>query len=700
VRDPNVHQDQSQSSDEKSSDFNSSSSSSSGGSTVAFDLSHLVLEDDCDASSLRRDSCSSSKEKCVQGMDETLDQGEVADDEFEQSDMAEKGRNSVDGLDAFFHKCNLGENGLGQEQMISESFQRSPCMSPILENTVNKADADDGLLESDTDIPVARIVFQRSSFESTLHSTPGTLGIDIGKEEDPVLIDGDVNASMEKCLSVGFAREGISKFSETLEQESIRDSEKSCDYLDSNSSSGSSSDGGPIEFALDRQLFMNAGSVTEEDREQLESKSNAKDSSRSCQSFEVADESIAQKEEVQLSDLHSNGSKSCTDRSDAAPSLDEGESSDEAEWSANDATVSDSFNKKTSHGNEVIIVDDSDEISYDDSSIELGEMEINKDFSNRSKANCVDSDTSSDDSILGKPTKIKLTNTINPNIVQPTPPVKRPNTVTLILDDSDSSNVKPVHHRMPRSAPKQSKSKPLNFKRNRENITNETFHEFNTSIFKGALSGVDIQWSTRLTKTAGLTRLKRRSKDGNAVRIAAIELSTKLIDGEDRLRSTLCHEMCHAAQWLVDNVAKPPHGSCFKKWAGLSMRKINGMLVTTTHDYVTNSFKFAWACSAEGCPVVIQRHSRSLDPDRHCCGKCKGKFVEIEVPSTLSADDVAKNGFTPKKKKKVSGFSLFVQANSAGVRATLQAQSYDKKIAQTEVMKECGRLWRDKKGSV
>ena len=89
-----------------------------------------------------------------------------------------------------------------------------------------------------------------------------------------------------------------------------------------------------------------------------------------------------------------------------------------------------------------------------------------------------------------------------------------------------------------------------------------------------------------------------------------------------------------------------------------------------------------------------------MDPDRHCCGKCKGKFVEIEVPSTLSADDVAKNGFTPKKKKKVSGFSLFVQANSAGVRATLQAQSYDKKIAQTEVMKECGRLWRDKKGSV
>jgi hypothetical protein len=34
-------------------------------------------------------------------------------------------------------------------------------------------------------------------------------------------------------------------------------------------------------------------------------------------------------------------------------------------------------------------------------------------------------------------------------------------------------------------------------------------------------------------------------------RVATIELSTKVIDDEERLRSTLLHEMCHAAQWLV-----------------------------------------------------------------------------------------------------------------------------------------------------
>jgi len=70
--------------------------------------------------------------------------------------------------------------------------------------------------------------------------------------------------------------------------------------------------------------------------------------------------------------------------------------------------------------------------------------------------------------------------------------------------------------------------------------------------------------------------------------------------------------------------------------------------------------------------------------------------MEIEVPG--SAKDVATIGFTPKKKRQVSGFSLFVQANSAEVRATLQAQSDGRKISQTEVMKECGKLWREQKG--
>eukprot|EP00804_Cyclotella_cryptica_P009637 CCRYP_006303-RA/>CCRYP_006303-RA protein AED:0.49 eAED:0.29 QI:0/0/0/1/0/0/2/0/162 len=40
-------------------------------------------------------------------------------------------------------------------------------------------------------------------------------------------------------------------------------------------------------------------------------------------------------------------------------------------------------------------------------------------------------------------------------------------------------------------------------------------------------------------------------------RVATIELATKVIDNEERLRLMLLHEMCHAASWLVDGVPRP-----------------------------------------------------------------------------------------------------------------------------------------------
>lgn len=41
---------------------------------------------------------------------------------------------------------------------------------------------------------------------------------------------------------------------------------------------------------------------------------------------------------------------------------------------------------------------------------------------------------------------------------------------------------------------------------------------------------------------------------------ARVELSSKVLDSSDRLRRTLVHELCHVAAWLLDHVAKPPHG--------------------------------------------------------------------------------------------------------------------------------------------
>ena len=212
-------------------------------------------------------------------------------------------------------------------------------------------------------------------------------------------------------------------------------------------------------------------------------------------------------------------------------------------------------------------------------------------------------------------------------------------------------------------------------------------------MFNGSLSSVEVVWSKRLKTTAGLTRLKRIGTSDSMRRIATIELSTKILDNLERLRASLLHEMCHAAGWLVDGVHKPPHGKVFKKWANLSMRRIRDVEVTTTHDYVIR-FKFAWKCQNTECGSIIKRHSRSVDPNKHCCGSCKGRLMEIEVPG--SKNDTETVGHTPKKKRAPTGFSLFVQQNSKAVRERLVAER-GSFVTQPEVMKECGRIWRLKK---
>jgi len=142
------------------------------------------------------------------------------------------------------------------------------------------------------------------------------------------------------------------------------------------------------------------------------------------------------------------------------------------------------------------------------------------------------------------------------------------------------------------------KSSSSNFKRERVYLTQKLFNQYDSKVFDNALKDVEVKWSARLLKTAGLTRLKNIKTPTEKLRVATIELSTKVIDEEVRLRQTLLHEMCHAAAWLVDGVHKPPHGPCFKKWSNIAMRQVKDVTVTTTHDY-SISYKFAWVSTTE-----------------------------------------------------------------------------------------------------
>lgn len=170
------------------------------------------------------------------------------------------------------------------------------------------------------------------------------------------------------------------------------------------------------------------------------------------------------------------------------------------------------------------------------------------------------------------------------------------------------------------------------FAKVRDSATKRLLELFDREVLAGELvtekgsdtPRVTVIWSGRLTKTAGITRMKRLP---SGKRTAAIELSTKVVDEPCRLYSTLAHELCHAAAWIIDECARPPHGKVFKSW-GAKFAKWNPQLtITTCHDYEIR-YKYKYVC--RGCGQVYGRHSKSIDTSKKVCGRCRGT-LELEV---------------------------------------------------------------------
>lgn len=72
-------------------------------------------------------------------------------------------------------------------------------------------------------------------------------------------------------------------------------------------------------------------------------------------------------------------------------------------------------------------------------------------------------------------------------------------------------------------------------------------------------------------------------------------------------------------------------------------------------------------------------------------------MIEIEVPG--STRDVGSTGYTPKKKRNATGFSLYIKEHAGEVRRRMSEKRgvLDPTVTQPDVMKECGRLWREMK---
>ena len=216
------------------------------------------------------------------------------------------------------------------------------------------------------------------------------------------------------------------------------------------------------------------------------------------------------------------------------------------------------------------------------------------------------------------------------------------------------------------------------FLRSKDARCRELFLHYNAAVFGGALPrDLDITWSNRLNTTAGLSHFRRQGD----VHSARVELSSKVVDSDGRLRKTLLHELCHVAAWLVDRVAKPPHGPVFKKWADLAER-VTGVEVQTCHTYEI-AFKFRYKCGNAWCGKEYGRHSRSIDPKTQACGVCGGR---LSLLGSFKADG------TPARQQAPNAFSLFVRDNMAAARAGLPRGA-----SQKEVMARLSELWRREK---
>lgn len=194
------------------------------------------------------------------------------------------------------------------------------------------------------------------------------------------------------------------------------------------------------------------------------------------------------------------------------------------------------------------------------------------------------------------------------------------------------------------------------YRANRDKLAADLYAKYNATIFDNKLpADMNLTWGARLNTTAGRTFFS--TDKITQERKARIELSVKVLDSYEKLRLTLCHEMCHAAAWVIDGSNKPAHGPVFKKWGTRATHADHTLVVTTRHTYEIN-YKYRYQC--EGCRKIFGRHSDSIDTEWLRCGKCRGKLVSL--------GRFGKDG-TPLANKTLTPFAGYVKQHYSAVKS-------------------------------
>ncbi|KAJ9525148.1 hypothetical protein QJQ45_020676, partial [Haematococcus lacustris] len=124
----------------------------------------------------------------------------------------------------------------------------------------------------------------------------------------------------------------------------------------------------------------------------------------------------------------------------------------------------------------------------------------------------------------------------------------------------------PARKRMTQSAAQKA------FLAGRVALAQELYASWNAAVFGGRLPrNLPLVWNPRLLSTAGQvcddgSANARKTVAGQKI-ACRLELSSKLLVSEARLRTTLAHEMCHVGAWELDKEWQAPHGPAFWRWA-------------------------------------------------------------------------------------------------------------------------------------
>jgi predicted SprT family Zn-dependent metalloprotease len=176
------------------------------------------------------------------------------------------------------------------------------------------------------------------------------------------------------------------------------------------------------------------------------------------------------------------------------------------------------------------------------------------------------------------------------------------------------------------------------------------WQQLNARYFSNLLPPIPIRWSERLTSSVGMFTCRGGPRTSypnlpstgrREIRLSRPlfeQLAARMSHVEQELINTLAHEMIH--QWQFDVLKRrPDHGLAFLR----KMRQINSsgeVAVTTYHSLekeVIALSRFAWQCIK--CGRLYRRQRKTIQPQRHHCGACRGTLQELTAEPVQHKDD-------------------------------------------------------------